>query len=125
MSVSYQKMYILFISMQTFGIMGGLYAAVSCFMLRLRQKQDGKKKIKIKIKITHFLSFSFFTGIYSISLYLLFINYFSIIYSIINSIIQHGMVPLLAVRLAWRSVGLQVRRVHFKVAPCWELFLTF
>jgi hypothetical protein len=29
-------------SAKTFGIMGGLYAAVSCFMLRLRQKQDGK-----------------------------------------------------------------------------------
>ncbi|KAG7668646.1 hypothetical protein Ndes2526B_g03730 [Nannochloris sp. 'desiccata'] len=27
-------------SAKTFGIMGGLYAAVSCFMLRLRQKQD-------------------------------------------------------------------------------------
>lgn len=28
--------------MQTFAIMGGLYAAVSCFMKRLRQKDDGK-----------------------------------------------------------------------------------
>lgn len=27
--------------LQTFGIMGGLYAAVSCFMQRLRQKNDG------------------------------------------------------------------------------------
>jgi hypothetical protein len=33
-------------SAKTFGIMGGLYAAVSCFMLRLRQKQDGKWKKK-------------------------------------------------------------------------------
>lgn len=26
---------------QTFGVMGGLYAAVNCFMVRLRQKNDG------------------------------------------------------------------------------------
>ena len=28
--------------LQTFGVMGGLYAAVNCFMLRLRQTQDGE-----------------------------------------------------------------------------------
>ncbi len=28
--------------MQTFAIMGGLYSAVSCFMQRLRQKDDGE-----------------------------------------------------------------------------------
>ena len=28
--------------MQTFAIMGGLYAAVSCFSKRLRQKDDGE-----------------------------------------------------------------------------------
>jgi hypothetical protein len=28
--------------LQTFAIMGGLYAAVNCFMLRLRRKQDGE-----------------------------------------------------------------------------------
>lgn len=29
-------------AMQTFAIMGGLYAAVGCFMQRLRQKNDGE-----------------------------------------------------------------------------------
>ena len=28
--------------LQTFGVMGGLYAAVGCFMQRIRQKQDGE-----------------------------------------------------------------------------------
>lgn len=29
--------------MQTFAIMSGVYAAVGCFMQRLRQKNDGKR----------------------------------------------------------------------------------
>ena len=31
--------------LQTFAIMGGLYAAVNCFMKRLRQKDDGKQLV--------------------------------------------------------------------------------
>ena len=35
---------LLLLLLQTFAIMGGLYAAVNCFMLRLRRKQDGERR---------------------------------------------------------------------------------
>lgn len=54
-------------SAKTFGIMGGLYAAVSCFMLRLRQKQDGKRKNK---RIKFLLIFSF------LAIHLIFLYFF-------------------------------------------------
>jgi hypothetical protein len=44
-------------SAKTFGIMGGLYAAVSCFMLRLRKKQDGKIFYLFKQNLTVFSIF--------------------------------------------------------------------
>ena len=35
--------------LQTFAIMGGLYAAVNCFMLRLRRKQDGEWRGRVPL----------------------------------------------------------------------------